>query len=101
VARHIFQACPVWVYTQSHITQASYSPEYITPTQQISCYKLFTACSKLFDNLGQIVRTQLVDGLLADLLQEHVRLVDLQLFTLGFPEIVQRENEIEDVHHAY
>jgi hypothetical protein len=47
------------------------------------------------------VRTQLVDGLLADLLQEHVRLVDLQLFTLGFPEIVQRENEIEDVHHAY
>jgi hypothetical protein len=36
VARHIFQACPVWIYTQSNITQASYSPEYITPTQQIS-----------------------------------------------------------------
>ena len=36
VARHIFQACPFWVYTQSNITQASYSPEYITPTQQIS-----------------------------------------------------------------
>jgi hypothetical protein len=36
VTRHIFQACPVWVYTQSNITQASYSPEYITPTQQIS-----------------------------------------------------------------
>jgi hypothetical protein len=35
VARHIFQACPVWIYTQSNITQASYSPEYITPTQQI------------------------------------------------------------------
>jgi hypothetical protein len=33
VARHIFQACPVWIYTQSNITQASYSPEYITPTQ--------------------------------------------------------------------
>jgi hypothetical protein len=31
VARHIFQACPVWIYTQSNITQASYSPEYITP----------------------------------------------------------------------
>jgi hypothetical protein len=31
VARHIFQACPVWIYTQSNIT-----PEYITPTQQIS-----------------------------------------------------------------
>ena len=27
VARHIFQACPVWTYTQSNITQASYSPE--------------------------------------------------------------------------
>jgi hypothetical protein len=36
VARHIFQACPVWIYIQSNITQASYSPEYITPTQQIS-----------------------------------------------------------------
>jgi hypothetical protein len=36
VARHIFQACPVWIYTQSNITQASYSPEYITPTQQFS-----------------------------------------------------------------
>jgi hypothetical protein len=35
VARHIFQACPVWIYTQSNITQASYSPEYITRTQQI------------------------------------------------------------------
>ena len=29
-----------------------------------------TACSILVDNLGQAVRTQLVDGLLADLLQE-------------------------------
>jgi hypothetical protein len=26
----------VWIYTQSNITQTSYSPEYITPTQQIS-----------------------------------------------------------------
>ena len=34
VARHIFQACPVWIYTQSNITQASYLSEYITPTQQ-------------------------------------------------------------------
>jgi hypothetical protein len=24
VARHIFQACPVWIYTQSNITQAHY-----------------------------------------------------------------------------
>ena len=36
VASHIFQAFPVWIYTQINITQASYSPEYITPTQQIS-----------------------------------------------------------------
>jgi hypothetical protein len=39
VARHMFQACPVWIYTQSNITQASYSPEYITPKQQIT-YRL-------------------------------------------------------------
>jgi acid stress-induced BolA-like protein IbaG/YrbA len=32
--------------------------------------KFLTACSKLVDNLGQTVRTQLVDGLLADLLQD-------------------------------
>ena len=31
---------------------------------------LLTACSKLVENLGQAVRTQLVDGLLADLLQD-------------------------------
>jgi hypothetical protein len=35
VAREIFQAFPVWIYTQCNITQASYSPEYITPTQQM------------------------------------------------------------------
>ena len=34
------------------------------------CYKLLTACSKLVDNLGQAVGTQLVDGLLADLLED-------------------------------
>jgi hypothetical protein len=28
LARHIFQACSVWIYTQSNITQASNSPEY-------------------------------------------------------------------------
>jgi hypothetical protein len=37
---------------------------------QQACYKLLTAYSKLVDNLGQAVRTQLVDGLLADLLQD-------------------------------
>jgi hypothetical protein len=39
---------------------------------QQGCYKLLTACSKLVDNLGQAVRRQLVDGLLADLLQHLV-----------------------------
>jgi hypothetical protein len=36
--------------------------------------KLVTACSKLVDNLGQAVRTQLVASLLLDLLQD-VRLL--------------------------
>ena len=31
---------------------------------------LAALCSKFVDNLGQAVRTQLVDGLLADLLQD-------------------------------
>ena len=34
------------------------------------CYKLLTAFSKVVDNLGQAVRTQFVDGLLTDLLQD-------------------------------
>jgi hypothetical protein len=42
VARDIFQACPVWIYTQSNIKQTSYSPEYITPTQQISNNEYYT-----------------------------------------------------------
>ena len=45
--RHIFQACPVWICTQSNITQISYSPEYITPTQQISGRKIITTCISL------------------------------------------------------
>jgi hypothetical protein len=32
--------------------------------------RVLTACGKLVDNLGQAVRTQLVDGLLADLMQD-------------------------------
>jgi hypothetical protein len=28
VARHIFQACPVWIYTQSNITNISYTGSY-------------------------------------------------------------------------
>jgi hypothetical protein len=33
VVRHIFQACPVWISLRV-TSQASYSPEYITPTQK-------------------------------------------------------------------
>jgi hypothetical protein len=33
VVRHIFQACQAWIYTRV-TSQASYSPEYITPTQK-------------------------------------------------------------------
>jgi hypothetical protein len=39
---------------------------------------MLTACSKLVDNFGQAVRAQLVDGLLADLLQD-VRFLRVQL----------------------
>ena len=39
-------------------------------------YKLLTACCIYVDNLGQAVRTQLVDGLLADLLAEIFACVD-------------------------
>jgi hypothetical protein len=31
VARHIFQACPVWIHTQSNITQAYYSSLHVSP----------------------------------------------------------------------
>ena len=41
----------------------------VQETYQQGCYKLLTACSKLVDNLQQAVRTQLVDGLFAGLLQ--------------------------------
>jgi hypothetical protein len=42
--------------------------------------KLLTSCSIFVDNLGQAVRTQLVDGLLADLLQD-VRFLRVNLST--------------------
>jgi hypothetical protein len=52
VARHIFQACPVWIYTQSNITQASYSPEYITPN--ITANTMITCLLLAYDNIGYI-----------------------------------------------
>jgi hypothetical protein len=48
VVGHIFQAHPVWMYTQSNITQASYSPEYITPTQQKSWIHILLARTVLY-----------------------------------------------------
>jgi hypothetical protein len=46
---------------------------------------LLTACSKLVDNLGQAVRTQLVDGLLVDLLQDVRFLRVWDMFALLVP----------------
>jgi hypothetical protein len=41
VTRHIFQTCPVWIHTQSNITNIIiYSPEYTTPTQKIMIIRL-------------------------------------------------------------
>jgi hypothetical protein len=51
VARHIFQACPVWIYTQSYITQASL-------LQVVN--SLFQTC---YNNWEQAVRTQLLDSM--------------------------------------
>jgi hypothetical protein len=34
VARHIFQAFPVWIYTLRVTSQTSYSPEYIAHTKK-------------------------------------------------------------------
>ena len=41
----------------------------VTALSEQPCNKLLTAFSKLVDNLEQAVRTHLVDGLFADLLQ--------------------------------
>jgi hypothetical protein len=57
ISRHIFQACPVWIYTQSNITQISYSPEYITPTQQISSLCFIKLNISLFYRLALRYKT--------------------------------------------
>jgi hypothetical protein len=44
VARHIFQACPVWIYTQSNITQASY---------KLAVEKIVTLFLRLYGNQTQ------------------------------------------------
>jgi hypothetical protein len=36
VGRHIFQACPVWIYTQSNITSILFTWVHYTKKQQIS-----------------------------------------------------------------
>jgi hypothetical protein len=46
VARHIFQAC----YTQSNITQASYSPEYIRNFFELR------VSQKIFQRIFQLLR---------------------------------------------
>jgi hypothetical protein len=34
VARHIFQACPVWIYTQSNITSIIFTRVHYTNTEE-------------------------------------------------------------------
>jgi hypothetical protein len=58
VAGHIFQARPVWIYTQSNITNIVYSPEYTTPTQKkyLSIYQKHCLCAELvqiYMNIGR------------------------------------------------
>ena len=42
VARHIFQACPVWIYTQSNITSIILSISCNDAVILSSCYKVVT-----------------------------------------------------------
>jgi hypothetical protein len=39
VARHIFQACPVWIYTQSNITSILFTWVHYTNTANIVILK--------------------------------------------------------------
>jgi hypothetical protein len=78
VARHIFQACPVWIYTQSNITQASYSPEFITPTQQISSYILMYIRAIKWLNSKQWTTTYRLKG------QIDIYIADWQLKQMTF-----------------
>ena len=39
VARHIFQACPVWIYTQSNITSIIFTWVHYTNTEKINQYE--------------------------------------------------------------
>ena len=50
VVRHIFQACPVWIYTQSNITSIIYSTVDISVTVVIYLlyYLYFLSCVTLF-----------------------------------------------------
>jgi hypothetical protein len=57
----------------------------------------FTVCSKLVDNLGQAVRTQLVDGLLAGLLRD-VRFLRVYIATNIFVHVHLERTWHSDIH---
>ena len=40
VVRHIFQACPMWIYTQSNITSIIFTRVHYTNTQKIMIIRL-------------------------------------------------------------
>jgi hypothetical protein len=51
VVRHIFQACPVWIYTQSNITSIIFTWVHYTNTEK-SCSKLLTSRWQRVNKLG-------------------------------------------------
>jgi hypothetical protein len=55
-----------------------------------------TSCSKLVDNLGQAVRTQRVDGLLADSLQD-ARFLRMQLYYENIDVQTQKSQACQQV----
>jgi hypothetical protein len=59
MVRHIFQACPVWIYTQSNITSIIFTWVHYTNTEKSLnlCYirKIFFGVSgKFFSYLGKM-----------------------------------------------
>ena len=67
---HGFDASGKYVFFPlqcSRLWRSTCAPHFVNPGYATgACYKLLTAFSKLVDNLGQTVRTQLVGGLLQD-----------------------------------
>jgi hypothetical protein len=70
VIRLTTQGCNNIVISTSWLYRTIWNNLTTSLITSIRLLQLLTACSILVDNLGQAVRTQVVDGLLADLLQD-------------------------------